>query len=426
MNYVQLSLGEKINLIRKSKGLSLENLAHATGCNISTISRIEKGERSCSDDILAAIKTCMEIENAPLHDYEVDAYKDRLNIWEDLAHSGRLVEARAMQEELFPIHELPYEKELAMQYAMVDVMLLQKEGDMATAAAKIDEAQVFLDGVSDKLHIAYLCNKAYMISYGNKKEAIRLYLHAMDLAIVNEKPVATIALNIGIAYADICQPHHALIYLERAKAEYKLGRIHPTMSVIDAQMATCYMQIGNYKKADKLFRIALAQSESVNYKLSSGIMLYDMGCLYIETGDAKEGIKYVDKALAYLLGHDKYMLEALFIKAYGLICLKMFAECEEVLTLAKQIISNSEEHTIQLETLSHIATLIAKKCNLAAEYLEVTALPYLANSDSLKFLALRVCDMLEMYYKKKRNPKRAAVFIAISRDIYRYLFMGSC
>jgi len=42
-NTPALSLAEKIKLIRKAKGLSIENLAHAANVNISTISRIENG-----------------------------------------------------------------------------------------------------------------------------------------------------------------------------------------------------------------------------------------------------------------------------------------------------------------------------------------------------------------------------------------------
>jgi len=419
-----LSLGEKIKQIRKSKGLSVENLARAAGCNISTISRIESGEMQCSDKILEAIKKYMGIEGAPLLEDELIVYKGRLNVWEDMAQAGRVADSRAMQKELFPIHELPYEHGLSLHYSMIDIMLYQREGNIPAAEEKIKAAESYLDGASDDLLIAYHCNKGYLVGFNNQRESLKHYLQAFDLAVDNKKPVATIALNIGLVYEKISQPHLALIYLERANAEYKHARIHATKSIIDGALGSCYMKIGKYKKASSLFKISLAQSESINYQLSSGLALCDMGNIFIENDNAEEGIRHIDKALPYLEGHNQYILDALCLKAYGLIRLKKFPECEEVLIHAKSLIDGSEMQTIRLETLSHAAKLSAGKSSASADYLEHTALPYLKTSDSLKFLALTVCDMLETYYKKKRNTRQTLLIIAISRDIYKNLFFG--
>ncbi|MCL2360542.1 MAG: helix-turn-helix domain-containing protein, partial [Defluviitaleaceae bacterium] len=107
-----LSLGEKISIIRKAKGLSQDNIAHILNTNRVAISRLENGETEWSAEVLATVKEFMGIQKHPLLEHEIRVYSDCLQVWKTLIIRGRFAEAKAMQEEMAIILDLPFEHDL--------------------------------------------------------------------------------------------------------------------------------------------------------------------------------------------------------------------------------------------------------------------------------------------------------------------------
>jgi len=55
------SMGERLRRLRVSRGLSLQDVAHAVGCHYSTISAYERGTRNPSHSVLARLAQLYQV-----------------------------------------------------------------------------------------------------------------------------------------------------------------------------------------------------------------------------------------------------------------------------------------------------------------------------------------------------------------------------
>jgi len=126
-NNLRPALGERLRQIRDAKGMSIETLAQEINSNKSTVSRIERGETSVSAENMAKIRKALGIEKVPLLEHELQLYKDRLWVWNDLLEADRVADARAMQEEMAVLLDVPFEHDLYTLYHAIGLWLLCRE-----------------------------------------------------------------------------------------------------------------------------------------------------------------------------------------------------------------------------------------------------------------------------------------------------------
>ncbi|MCL2360976.1 MAG: helix-turn-helix transcriptional regulator [Defluviitaleaceae bacterium] len=431
MNYSTLSLGEKIQQIRKSKGLSMENLAHAAGCNMSTISRIENGQLECSDEMLATIKKFMEIGDAPLLKHELESYKDHLWLVHATYYGDKQLVAESMIDSVFPITELPFEHDLCLLYSMLKVkficMRFGETGDNSAADEILSKAEALLDWASkDTLHV-YHFNKG--ICYWQDKDyknSLKHYLKTLDLVGDNAKPQALHFLYIGDNYRDLGMPYYSIIYYERAKLMFTGDQFNVIRINIDIHLALSYMMVGRFHKAKRLHETSLSYAKNRKINFYIGMLSNDLSYICRKTGDLEEALMHCEQAIVNL-DNTPYSVFALYSKADTLLLMKEHAKCSEVIDNGKPLAMKYEDktHTVLFETLSHMINLTTKKDNISTAYIENIAIPHLRTCEGqFRLKAVDLCEDLEAYYKKNRSNTKALTMAAIARDIYKEMIYG--
>lgn len=106
----ELSIEEKLRIIRKQKGIPQLVIADALGVAPTTISRIEnKHEKySYNDGQIKVVRKLLGVENAPLLDGEDVIFKKRLYVWLDIIKSKCFDEADKLQDELSSVSNLSF------------------------------------------------------------------------------------------------------------------------------------------------------------------------------------------------------------------------------------------------------------------------------------------------------------------------------
>jgi len=420
-NNTPLSLGEKIRYVRVAKGLSQENLAHATGKSKALISRLERGDSEFDETTLANIKKCLRISNAPLLEHELEIFTTQIWAFHDLVQSHRVSEAEAMQHELAQILELPYERDLIIMYKMISAKLEGRK-DISVAKLYLSEVEPLLDGASEDAIYLYRTVKGHFCDIsGDYEGAVNHFLGALEYCDKKQISDAILIFSIARNYSLMGRLILAKDYFERTKREYVGDRTHPIVYAVDNALGFCYMQLGSPERAKELFESSVIRARSLNDKRWLGLSLSNLGTAYYNEKRYELGLKFVEESLEYLQGELEQHLGALIGKAKCLIGLKNHPRCEEVLNYARSL-TNEERHIIDIEATRHRMTI---KDNSSTQYLETIALPYYrAQSGEYIASALEICDILEKQYRKREATKKADTIAIISRDIYRRMIFG--
>ena len=421
-----LTLGEKLMYVRKSKGLSQENVAHALKLDITLIGRIERGQRECDEETLAAYKKFLEIENAPLLAPELTLYQDRLWIWNDLLNANRIHDAKQMQAVLSCIQGLPYENDLNMLFLMLETKLLYKESDFAGAKDRLNKVETTLDDSCSGVKHLFYRNKGflYIFTSADRENAIKYFLLALDYESAHLKADVGLLASIGSLLFDQSRYYHALFMLKQAKAQYNDDGVNALGPILDLNLSFCYIYIGEYSKAKKVLEATLKRAMVINDNLTIGVSLYCLGNISRRTGDAANALKLCNQALTHLeqcTSADKvgYHLFCLTHKIDALIQLKDFAQATTVINHGLELAAGQNElHAINFECRKHIMSI---KDSSSASYLENTAIPYFAKTNPAA--AIEICDILEEHYNKKNSKMKALTMAAISRDLYKTMFI---
>jgi len=434
-----LNFGKKIQLLRLSKGLTQNDLAKVINVSVAYVSRLESGDAKYDDRMLATIREFYNIEHAPIFDHELEDYRNRLWVWNDIISADRISDARAMQAQLSPILELHFERDLTLLYLLLETRILFKEGNLPAAEESLNTAEALLGEASiEALHLynrnigfLFFCKQTF-------KTSLKHFLKSLEYISDNVKSDAGIFLNIGTAYACIGRPWQAILYLEQAKNKFSIDRTSNLEMAINNVLATCYTFVGEYDKAKKLFDISLMQAKRINDENAIGITLINLGELYMKSGKLEASVKAYNDALDFLktreirdkaqelIHSDKHQqMQALAGKTFVLIRLKDFAQCKEPLGQLSTLAEGNEVFTAITETASHLTTLDDSS---STEYIEEVAIPYFKNNKMYYngiYLTLEICDILETHYRKRKSVKKALTIAAISRDIYKEVFCGA-
>ena len=433
-----LSIGEKIKQIRSAKGISQENMARAIKSNQSYVYRLEQGQAECSAEMLTTIRKFLEIENAPLMEHEISMYRHRIWVWIGLLDTNRLAEAKDVQAELSSVLDLPFEHDLRFMFNMVKAAAHLKAFDMPAAMETMDGMDALADGASDGALYMYHRNKGIINAlHGDSKSGLKHFLQATDFESDKIKIDWATLSNIGAQYLGLGRPYNAMIYLERAYKEFQGSHTYYAGPHITGSLASAYMYLGEYTNAKKLFNAAYDQAKSIGNDIQIVLTLLNLGLLDIKMGNYEQGVERCNQALEHIqksgLQDKKYTFNkgfknspqyimGLFNKGLGLLKMKEFEQCREVLAQGKALAKGDEKATIMFDTLGHFTTL--KESN-SEKYIEDIAIPYFMAGDGPdKLMILDLCKDLEAHYKKKRAKIKALSIAAIIRDIYEGMFTG--
>jgi len=423
-----LTLGEKIMHVRKAKGYSQENLAHAIKRNRPFVQRIENGQAQCTDEMLDTIKKFLGIENAPLLDHELEVYRGQLWVVNDLLNATRIPEAQKILDEMAPITDIPFEQDLFLLYKIMELRL---HLDDNYAIEEMKKIEALLNNVSNDALFLYHRTKGNLyLHIADYKNAIRHYSKLQSLATDNLKLDATTLYCIGFVYYAIGKFYQAIRYLEQAKNELGNDRTSIILPQIIINLACSYVFTGDYKNAGALFETSLTHAKTVDKSsFRIGAVQSYMAMYYIETKNYEKGLELCEDALKNLNTESDLRKRPINKQSYAITlinkaqCLVKMNKIEEFKAVAEQALSLAEgdEHTTLLfKSLEHMTTL---NNSASTDYLENTAIPYFMNHGYSRITALEICTNLEAHYKKKKLKTKALAMAAIIRDIYKGFFI---
>jgi len=426
-NNSPMLLGEKIKQIRVFKGFSQGNLAHAANTSVSYISRLERGEADCSDEMLAAIQKCLEVENAPLREAEIKLYKEQILILNDLLIANRMDEAKVMCSKLAPILKLPFERDLSLLYTMLEIKLLGCEFEYSIVEEALRKVEPLLDDASiEVLHLYHSIKGGFCNYKGDYIKSLQHFLYALDYESETLAQSPNLLLNIGIGYYNIGKPFHAIAYLERARASYSGDRTHFIVHTTERMLGICYLYLGDYKKAKEFTERSLAQANRVNDAYDVMDALHRLSSISLMMKDYDKCLHFCEQMVAmdqtnddpaFTIMYESLYLFALINKAHCFMETHKNDKFYEVLEQGIALAQPDQRVIIRFETLRHLSTL---KDSQSQNYLENIALPSLMCPNSGDILtALYVCDRLEAHYSKNGATRKANAIVRISRDIYK-------
>jgi len=399
------------------------------------ISRLENGETEWSAEVLATVKEFMGIQKHPLLEHEIRTYSDRLQVWKTLIIKGRFAEAKAMQEEMSIILDLPFEHDLYLLYLVSEALLLGMEYNIPAAEEKLSFVEGLLEDANHDILDLYHLNKGFLCAYaGDLISSLKHSYKAVSHAEKAGKDANVSALiNISHTYIFLGKPLQAIRYAERAKAHVRSDITMMTSAVIENNLGTCYSHVGEYRKASESLELSIAQSKSVNANDLTGEVLTNKARLKLMMRMYEECINLCDQALIYLENEHKGLyVGTLLTKADCLCEMKRYDECRELLVCARAMIeegnsdvlmeaTNDDERIITINAISHLMTLDNSD---SVSYIQDVAIPHFRAGGLSKFGALHYCDQLEAHFIKKRAKTKANAIAAISRDIYKEIYHG--
>jgi len=434
-----LSLGEKLRQVHKSKELSLANIAHDTGLSESTIGRIERGEEvggNPTPEQLSAIKKALDIPKAPLLEYEVETYESQLWYAKELIYTERFVEAKNAIHDLTVIFDLPFEKDLGAILLLLEARLLMIEYNNEEAIKRIDKVDTYLNErghhVRDEVLFLFHFNKSvYYLLANDGKRAVDNGLKALNYENGKLKSDMRVFRAIGMAYFHLGQHFHAVRYLERAvlalSGENATSNV---VSLLKLNLATCYIHTNELDKAQKLLDEAHNKAVSTNNERYIDSTFLELGRISHIRGDYDNALIYYDQAiLRQKERNPSEYVRGLIYKIVTLIRTKQFVECEQLIDEGRNIINthkddifavNGDEMLIYYNDLHHRANL---KDRSSVVYLENVSIPHYRKVGP-KFVALDICSELEEHYKKQRSKMKELAIGVVMRDILLEMMYG--
>jgi len=423
-NMTKLSIAQKFREIRKTKGLTQEDLANALGCSAAKISIVVSDKGQYTDDDIKTLRKFLDVEKAPLTDGELTNFKQRLYSWRDLTRNGLLTEARVWQKELTIITELPFEPDLNITYRMFEVRLNMRERniDFAEEMLKADEA--LIDDMTDENKYHFYFNMGSIHTYKDDfKTALDYYLKAKSLENSVYEKDPSLYFNLAICYSELGKYVLVITTLEQARNSFDYNKTSVAWIYIDNMLAMNYSRMGYILTAKRLLEECLEDARKAGNSLRIGYALHNYGCTCWKAKEFDKAIEYFDKASEYFTkGSNKDYLENLYWKIRSLIDMKKTSASRALLQEARTIAGESDHYSLLFESLSHLLTINKDE---SLDFVENKTIPYMIDKHEY-FRVLDYCGILEEVFEKRGKGcvGRLAKIIKINRDIIGEMSLG--
>jgi len=412
--YEELSVGQKIMLLRKHHRISQELLSETIKTRRDKIVSVERGESNYTKKQLKALAQYFGIVGLPLEKDDREAYVRRHYRWRDYMKAGRMEEAKAFGKKLAPVVKLePCDPDLVMLHRMFDVRMLAVTGEYTAAEEKLVFPKEVLENTSDENRYHYYFNKGLLSTYrGDYEESIDFFLKAIDIYENSDsfspENDAGLYSNIARCYIYIDLPGNALFYLRKAKDVYVEDKLSPFHSAIDCDMALCYIQLNQLMDVEKLLEKCLLHAKSLNEDTHVGRVWHLYGLLNKNTEKWETAIEYFDKALeCYLENSPPYFLSQ-YEKIHCLIESREFSKAAKLLAQI-QASCTDEAWSEDFEALRH-CLIISRRITCvnpeSENYIENVAIPRFCDRHNY-FTAFEYLKLFEFHFRRSRRPTRA-------------------
>jgi len=416
-------LGGKVKELRIARGVTQDELAVAAFSDAPTISKIENGVLSCTEDLLWEIKKVLRAEAAPLLEGEHNEFLEKLHEWYDIISERNFALAKERQVALSAITCLPSEKELNIIYALFECRLLLGLNEVESAYTRMLTLEPQFDALNDIQRYHYYYNKGtYEIKNSRNEEALEYYMKAFDLTKRGLKDSLPLYYNIAYAYYRIGLYSRSIAFLEKSRELFSSDSGTVSMFHIENLLATNYIKTKALQVAKMLLNKCSKDIESLQNKTHVGMVLTNYGYLYVVAKKFNKALDYLKKAEAYLEEGTEYFLEVLYQKSRCLVAINRTTACTPLLAEGIERAQGNDTYLTLFMSLSHLLTINQKE---STQYLEDVSIPFLLKIKNYT-TALDYCELLADYYKKKGkgyNGKRLKM-VDLAQNIYKEMYEG--
>ena len=417
------TLGVKIKEIRIARGVTQDELAVAASSDSPTISKIENGNLTCSDDLLWEIKKALNAEIIPLLEGEYESFLNKLHEWYDVISKRNLIKASAMRNDLSAITCLQSEKELNLIYTLFECRLLLGLNQTEPAQKILATIEPELHSLTDiQLYHFYYNKGTFENKFARYKEALTFYMKAFDLTKKGLKESLPLYYNIAHCYYKNGLYSRSITFLEKARTVFTSDEGTLPMFHIENLLATNFIRINCLQNAKILLDKCYKTVSTTNDKTNMGLVLMNYGYLYIMAKKHLKALDYLNEAETYIDENTDYSLEILYQKARCLVAMNRVTSCAPLLAKGIERTKENELYQSLFISLSHLLSLSQLD---SRAYIEDVAIPYFMKTSNY-IIALDYTENLENYYRKKGksyNGKRLKM-TDLARNLYKYMYDG--
>ena len=423
-NSKNLTIGQKIKIARKKRGMSQEDLGRIVPMSSTAISEIESGKReNPSTDIVWAIQVALKLENVPFTEQERKEYEKKLFEFRDLIVVRELDEAKIMQKGLSDILLMPFNPDLRDWYNLIYCKLLLKLSKNKEAEKIMEALDIEKYKDDNRFMYNYFYNKG-ALSYSNAE-----YKQAYDFFDTARKYMQdgfeqNAELHYALASCEAALGHfnRANKFLVRGRKLYSGDKITVPELAVDSLIAVLYIRTGDFEEAKKMLDKYYKKAVFVRDKYYIGAALLDYGYLYEQAGYYARAIEYLDQAFEYFEKGSRNYKEMMYRKGRCLIGLGRYVPCNLLIADGKKLSEGDKKYTILFKSLECLASLTNPD---SVKYLENIAIPSLLEIGN-KTATLDYCEVLLKHFENQgaRYMKRTLYLSEIVRNIYKDILRG--
>jgi len=431
-NLSELSVAQKIKIIRKSLGIQQSVFADAALTSQARISRVENDEDEYNQEELNAIKERLGIKDMPLREFDRIAFRGSLYFWRDLLRGRKMDEAKALREKSSPILILePLDPDLVMLFRLFEVLHLIIEDDMDTAKENLNLIYENYAHMNVEHFYYYYNNTASIYAKeGSYKNAIKYYTKSLDLIKNNKDFLPTdqgwLYYNLANCYSRLQMPHRTLAFLHKIPKAILEDKTTPHGLGVDIMFAINYIRIGEYRSAEALLNDCLMQAKATYNNWAIGVTLRNLGILNKRKENWEKAIAYFEQAMEVFGENSDHYSVDLYHKIFSLIGSREFVEAGNLLKKIKSVYDESHRDFVFFETLRHIL-IISKRISIynkkSVEYIETISIPHFIEN-SANFEAIDCCRLIELHCLKTKKQIKSLEAKAIISDIYEKMFVS--
>jgi len=424
---LDLSMGEKVKLMRQTKGVTQQYLADKLTVTRPRLSQLEMGEDSgqgdVSADILMQIRKALDLETLPLTEIQREGFKDDLCKWSDVITACKFEKAKGMREKLSVITFAPFDEEFNTLFNLIDCKLALNLGDISKAETILDTiANKYLDDLTPELLGYYYRNKSAVCDLHQQYRDALVYMTKAFKLKPHIKPDVLLYFGMGLRHYKVGYLRRAKMFLEKALELCANEPGNVWERHIKYNLVRNYIGLKDFEDAEELLGKIYNEAKHSGDNQFICTVLVQYGYLRRLSGHIPRAIGYFNDAMDYVDKESEQYLEILYQKAWCYIADGGFTACEELLEEGKQLSKDNRHWTILFESLRHLTTL---KDDESTKYLETVTLPHLLNEVPEYPAALEYCKILQKHYEQigVGTIKKEFEIGKMTIRIYEHMFM---
>lgn len=398
-----LSMGEKLKIIRTTKKISQRWLASQLSITGARLSQLELGESSgfgeVNSDTFVSIRTLLGVEELPLNEFERESYKEKLLELDNLTSSRNFKEAKELRDKLAIITFAPFDEELNVLFNLYDCRLSILHGDADGAEKTLNRlAHRYQKHFKQEQWHLYYRNKASIcIARKQHHDALELMTKAFELRSLT-KPDIGLHLSMGMRCYYVGMLRSSIMYMEKALELCESLENNTFERSINIMLVRSYIGLNDLADAKKLLDKLYEQAKNSDDRQFICDVLTYYSYMYRCAGSYSTSHGYSNEAMIYTEKKGTRYLEILYHKARCYLAEGGYTACSKLLEEGMRLSEDDENYTILFESLGHLMTL---KNDESLKYLETVAIPHLLNEEPVYTTALDYCEILQKHYEQK-------------------------